>query len=100
MDRLLADFDIGEKFADLKRIGFGLDSAACGEHSDVAAAGYIADTFHSGADNAQHAACGVRCGRSFICMLRRALADAVLQARITRWHPISNSRVTACNVKA
>ena len=32
-------------------------------------------------------------------MLRKALAEAVLQANITRWHPISNSLLTDCRVK-
>ena len=43
---------------------------------------------------------GSRRGKSFICMLRRAFAEAVLHARMTRWHPISNSLVTACKVNS
>lgn len=36
--------------------------------------------------------------RSFCCMVLRAFADAVLQARMTSWHPRLNSASTAWSV--
>ena len=43
---------------------------------------------------------GSICGRSFCCMVRSALADAVLQAMIISGQPLAKSARTACRVNS
>ena len=83
-----------------QKIGFGFDGTGCGQYAYVPASGDFSYTFCCRPDDPEYSAGSVYYRKIGLLDVRKALADAVLHANITKGHPSSNSLLTACKVNS
>lgn len=83
-----------------QKIGFGFDGTGCGQYAYVPASGDFSYTFCCRPDDPSTLRVASITGRLICWMVRKAFADAVLHANITKGHPSSNSLLTACKVNS
>ena len=83
-----------------QKIGFGFDGTGCGQYAYVPAR--VISPIHSAVGRMTPSTLRVASitGRLICWMVRKAFADAVLHANITKGHPSSNSLLTACKVNS
>lgn len=83
-----------------QKIGFGFDGTGCGGIPTCRLR--VISPIHSAVGRMTPSTLRVASitGRLICWMVRKAFADAVLHANITKGHPGSNSLLTACRVNS
>ena len=83
-----------------QKIGFGFDGTGCGQYATCRLR--VISPIHSAVGRMTPSTLRVASitGRLICWMVRKAFADAVLHANITKGHPSSNSLLTACKVNS